>query len=133
MDNLLSATGMWSMAQRTEVGSYNSYNLRVRKGTSVKILNQEIVVVEILDRYFLKVSPKSLDGDAFYLKPLSKRPEDPKKPWFIAQPVGKNCLNAMVKTMAKQAGIDKKATNHSLRAYGTTLMFDSATDRTSFS
>ena len=79
--------------------------------------------VEILDRYYLKVPAKALDGDAFYLKPLPKKPEDPQKPWFIAQPVGKNSLNAMVKTMAKLAGIDKKVTNHSLRAYGTTQMF----------
>ena len=114
-------------------GGLKQLQLESKEGHQWKILKQEIVVVEILDRYFLKVSPKSLDGDAFYLKPLSKKPEDPKKPWLIAQPVGKNCLNAMVKTMAKQAGIDKKATNHSLRAYGTTLMFDSATDRTSFS
>ena len=77
--------------------------------------------MELFDCYFLKVPPKSVDGDA--LSEATKKPEDPKKPWFIAQPVGKKCPNAMLKTMAKQAGINK-VTNHSLRAYGTTRVFE---------
>ena len=30
--------------------------------------------VEILDHYYLKVPTKAQDGDAFYLKPLPKKP-----------------------------------------------------------
>lgn len=40
-------------------------------------LNQKSTVMEILDRYFLKAPAKSLDADAFYLKPLPKKLEDP--------------------------------------------------------
>ena len=47
-------------------------------------------------------------------------PEDPTKPWFKAIPVGKNCLNVMLKEMCAETGI---ITNHTLRTYGATTMF----------
>ena len=45
----------------------------------------------------MRVPPKSLPGDAFYLKPLQKKPNDSQKPWFTTHPVGKNKINSMVK------------------------------------
>ena len=50
-------------------------------------------------------------------------PEDPTKPWFKAIPVGKNRLNVMLKEMCAEAGIITNHTNHSLRTYGATTMF----------
>ena len=38
-------------------------------------------------------------------------------------PVGKNKLAELMKTMAARAGLQKPLTNHSLRAYGVTKMF----------
>ena len=44
---------------------------------------------------------------------------------YTAVPVGKNKLAEMVKTMAANAGIRKDVTNHSLRAYSVSKLFQS--------
>ena len=79
--------------------------------------------VDILDQYFLKVPKNALEDDVFYLQPLSRTPDDPLKPWFSRQPMGKNKLGQMMKTMSKQAGLSIIYSNHSLRAYGATKLF----------
>ena len=40
-----------------------------------------------------------------YSRPLSTVPKDPATPWFSIQPVGRNKLNAMMKTKSIQAGL----------------------------
>ena len=57
------------------------------------------------------------------MKPLDKVLIDPSKPWFANVPVGRNCLDCMLKEMCQQAGISGTFTNHSLHAYGATTMF----------
>jgi len=79
--------------------------------------------VKILDRYLEDLPPEAVDKDVFYLTPLPKVPADPTKPWFKTVPVGKNRLNMMLKEMCAEAGITTNYTNHSLRAYGATTMF----------
>ena len=54
--------------------------------------------------------------------PLNKL-KDPMKPWYSTTPVGRNRLNAMLKEMCQEAGLSTKFTNHSLRAYGVTTLF----------
>ena len=79
--------------------------------------------VKILDKYLQVLPPEAGDKDVFYLTPLPKVPTDSSKPWFKTVPVGKNRLNTMLKEMCAEAGIAANYTNHSLRAYGATTMF----------
>jgi hypothetical protein len=79
--------------------------------------------VTILDRYFLKVPKSAKDKEDFYLRPLGTVPTDPMAPWFSIQPIGRNKLNCMMKTMSIQGGLSVVHTNHSLRSYGATKLF----------
>ena len=79
--------------------------------------------VKILDLYLSKLPIQAKEKDAFYLTPLPKRPLDPAKPLYTVTPVGKNRLNGMLKEMCAEAGISTDFSNHSLRAYGATTLF----------
>ena len=79
--------------------------------------------VKILDLYLQKLPSKAWENDVFYLTPLQKKPEDPSKSWFTLTPVGKNRLNTLLKEMCVAAGLSDNYSNHSLRAYGATAMF----------
>lgn len=79
-------------------------------------------VVKILDTYLSKLPDRARKDDIFYMQPLSAVPPKPLDTWFRNQPVGKNILSTMVKTMCEEAGIQGK-TNHSLRATGVTEMY----------
>ena len=78
--------------------------------------------VRILDKYLEKIPPGAKEADVFYLTPVHKL-TDSSKPWFTKVPVGKNRLNSMMKEMCSQAGLSTEFTNHSLRAYGATSLF----------
>ena len=58
-----------------------------------------------------------------YLRPLVNAPVDPTLPWFSQQPIRRNKLNSVMKTMSAQAGLSLPHTNHSLRTYGATKLF----------
>ena len=79
--------------------------------------------VKILDIYLSKLPTKAKENDVFYLTPLPKRPPDGTKPWYTITPVGKNRLNGLLKEMCAEAGLSKDFSNHSLRAYGATTLF----------
>ena len=79
--------------------------------------------VKILDLYLQKLPPDAKEKDVFYLRPLPSVPTDPSKPWFTGTPVGKNMLNSMLKQMCQKAGISQHFTNHSLRAFEATKLF----------
>jgi len=79
--------------------------------------------VKILDIYLSKLPTKAKENDVFYLTPLPKRPLDGTKPWYTITPVGKNKLNGLLKEMCAEAGLSKDFSNHSLRAYGATTLF----------
>ena len=79
--------------------------------------------VFILDKYYSKLPASASDQDIFYLRPVTKVPDNPAVPWFTSVPIGKNTLSKMVKIMCEQASITGKRTNHSLRATGITTMF----------
>ena len=83
--------------------------------------------VAVLDFYFSKLPPLAVQSDSlFYMKPLPFTPMGP-RPWFWDEPCPKNRLRTMVKTMMTEANITGNFTNHSLRATGTTALFDSGT------
>ena len=54
---------------------------------------------------------------------MPKKPTEPRNPWYTLTPVGRNRLNFMMKDMCKEAEFDITFTNHSLKAYGATKMF----------
>lgn len=85
--------------------------------------NPERCHVKLLDKYFEVLPKEAQDNDAFYLTSLSKKPSDTLKPWYSKTPVGRNRLNTMLKEMCREAEISGKFTNHSLRAYGASTMF----------
>ena len=66
-----------------------------------------------------EILPSNAAGnDVFYLQPLSV----PSAPWFKCTPIGKNTLSKMMKNCEK-AGFSDGYTNHSLKAYGVTTLF----------
>ena len=52
--------------------------------------------MHILDIYFEKVPREAIAKDNFYLRPLSKVPNDLNAPWFMCTPMGKNRFVKMV-------------------------------------
>ena len=62
--------------------------------------------------------------DVFCLRPVSNTPLDPSAYWYEAAPVGKEKLRKFLSCMCDEDGINSKKTNHSLRATGTTAMFN---------
>ena len=98
------------------IKSLNLQNKVVKQYENVT--NPQICHVKILDKYLDVLSA----NDVFYLTPLPKKPAEPGKPWYTNTPVGRNRLNSMMK-MCKEAEFDTTFTNHSLRAYGATKMF----------
>ena len=79
-------------------------------------------LVFLLDQYFRRLPKYAFEQDIFYLRPKSSVPASDDEPWYECVAVGKNSLANMLKVMCQEAGIDEKA-NHSLRATGTTSMF----------
>ena len=102
-------------------GSLNLHNKIVQQHQNSS--NPDRCHVVILDKYLQLIPQEAREQDNFYLTPLAKKPVDPLKPWYTTIPVGRNRLNSMLKEMCQEAGISTKYTNHSLRAYGATSMF----------
>ena len=102
-------------------GSLNLHNKIVRQHQSSS--NPDRCHVRILDKYLRLLPPEAKDQDNFYLTPLPKKPMDPLKPWYTKTPIGRNRLNVMLKEMCQEAGICGNFSNHSLRAYGASSMF----------
>lgn len=105
-------------------GGFNSLNVQNKVVKQYEnTANPERCHVKLLDKYFEVLPKEAQDNDAFYLTPLSKKPSDTLKPWYSKTPVGRNRLNTMLKEMCREAEISGKFTNHSLRAYGASTMF----------
>ena len=101
------------------LASLNQSNKTVRQYAS----ESERCHVKILDQYFNSLPPNARDNDVFYLQPLSDVPKTPSAPWYKSTPIGKNTLSKMMKNMCEKAEISGGYTNHSLRAYGATTLF----------
>ena len=99
----------------------NSDNKSVRQYENTP--SGDICHVRILDKYLKKLPNEARSADNFYLTPVTILHSDPAKPWFTKVPVGKNTLNKMLKEMCLEAGLPDIYTNHSLRAYGATTLF----------
>lgn len=94
------------------------FNSLIVKNKVVKQYENMSNPVKMLDKDFEFLPKEARCNDVSYLTPLSKMPTEPGKSWFTKTPVGRNCLNWMLKEMCKKAEIDGKFTNHSLRTYG---------------
>ena len=81
--------------------------------------------VLLLDKYISKFPPEPKATDIFYMKPKTTMYKDTTSPWYTAVPVGRNTLAEMMKKMSKEAELATKYTNHSLRACGVTILFQS--------
>ena len=79
--------------------------------------------MHILDTYLSKLPKDAVGKDIFYLRPLSRVPDNPNAPWYQSVPVGRNQLGKMVSNMCECAGIAGNKTNHSLRATAATDLF----------
>ena len=80
--------------------------------------------VSVLDFYLSKLPPDAATRDVFYLTPLANVPKDATKPWFSPIPVGRNTLSTMVRGICSDGNILGNKTNHSLRATGTSALFN---------
>ena len=78
--------------------------------------------VQILDAYFSKLPSRAKEKDIFYLTPNKLSAES--KSWYSLVPVGRNRLGSMLKDMCAEARIPGMFTNHSLRAYGATTLYN---------
>ena len=79
--------------------------------------------VYIIDLYFSKLPEEAFVRDNFYVQPLSAIPDDSEKPWFTANPIGRNSLSSMIKEVCLEGGISGRKTNHSLRATDASHMY----------
>ena len=77
----------------------------------------------LLHLYFSKVPDKAFEQDIFYVRPLPKIPAGPSAPWFTSVLVGRNTLGKMLQNMCDEGGVQGKKTNHSLRTYAATELF----------
>ena len=82
--------------------------------------------VYILDLYLSKIPSSGRAQDVFYLRPKPVSKEDG-CPWYSSQRLGRNRISQLMKTICNGAGVQKKYTNHSLRATGATRLFQSGT------
>ena len=81
-------------------------------------------MVYLLDLYFSKLPEYALVKDILYSRHKVIVPSSTSEPWYDCVPVGYNTLSSMVKEMCIEAGLQDKKTNHSLRAAGTTCLFN---------
>ena len=79
--------------------------------------------VYVLDLYMKKLPAEAFSRDNFYMQPCPRVPDDPTKPWFSANPIGKNSLSKVVKEVCLEGGIVGRKTNHNLRATGASIMY----------
>ncbi|XP_071099665.1 uncharacterized protein [Haliotis cracherodii] len=63
--------------------------------------------------------------DAFYYSPLAKPKADR---WFSNFPIGHNTLQGIIKRLCRNAGIEGKRTNHSLRTTSATRLYRANVD-----
>ena len=104
-------------------GGFNTLNSDNKSVRQYENTSGDICHVRILDMYLKKIPDQARSADNFYLTPVTVLPSDPAKPWFTKVPVGKNTLNKMLKEMCLEAGLPDIYTNHSLRAYGASTLF----------
>ena len=80
--------------------------------------------VSILEKYLEKIPRDEITPDSsFYLTPLPFTPLG-SRPWYFRDQYPRKKLQNMLKMMCQEAGVEGNFTNHSLRATGTTTLFD---------
>jgi len=106
-------------------GEFNCLNLQNKVVKQYEnIAASERCNVKLLDKYFELLPQEAWSNDVIYLTPLSKNQVIHRNLGIVSKiPVGRNCLNAMLKEMCQEAKISGNFINHSLCAYGATTMF----------
>jgi hypothetical protein len=100
-------------------GGYNQLNVPNKVVHQYQDVNAgERCHVFVLDTYLSKLPTAAKEMDSFYFRPNLKS-----HIWYCSVPIGKNTLSGMLKNMCAKAGIEGNLTNHSLRAYATTELF----------
>ena len=79
-----------------------------------------------LDKYISKLPPEVKAKDIFYIRPKTTMPKDTTSSWYTAVPVGRNTLAEMMKKWSEEAKLATKYTDHSLRAYGVTRLYQTS-------
>ena len=75
--------------------------------------------VASFEKYISKLNPECPD---FFQKPLQKIKNDI---WYAAKPVGVNTLSSFMTRISKEAGLSRIYTNHCIRAYISTKLYES--------
>ena len=109
--------------------TYVETGLKNKTGSSLKVPNKVVPVYACPEQiprclvyfYISKIPPRGKELDVFYLRPVSNTLS---ADWYEAASVGKELLKKFLSCMCDEAGINSKKTNHSLRATGTTVMFN---------
>ena len=115
------------LVPKNHSGSLISYQL---KNKVVPVLQDESLGnqchVYVLDLYLSKIPSSARAQDVFYLRPKPVDMEDD-NPWYSSQQIGRNHISQLLKKICSGAGVQNRYTNHSLRATGATLHFQSGT------
>ena len=82
--------------------------------------------VRLLDMCISHLPPAAKEQDIFYCQPLSNFAET--GVWYCGRPCGKNTQSKMVPEMFKEAGIEERKTNHSLKAAGVSQLYEAGVD-----
>ena len=114
------------LVSKNHIGGLASYRL---KNMVVPVFQDESLGnhchVYVLNLYLLKIPPSARAQDVFYLRPKPVSMDDD-KPWYSSQQLGRNRITQLMKAICSGAGVQKKYTNHSLRATGATRLFSAS-------
>ena len=72
--------------------------------------------------------PSAKEKDNFYCQPVVLSNPSSAVPWYSSISCGNNYFAKMVPDMFKNAGVEEKKTNHSLRAAGVSQRFEAGVD-----
>ena len=73
----------------------------------------------LLDLYISKLSPKAVEKDLFFCKPVKSILAG--KPWYHDTPVGHNTLKKKLKNLFLSAGLDAENITSGVRSYEHTI------------
>ncbi len=92
--------------------------------------NPKCCVICIYEKYMgLQLSIVQRGRNDFYLRPLSKVPDNPLQPWFSCQPMGINAIQSVLTGICTRGGLVGKCTNHALKATAATHMYEKGVDK----
>ena len=94
---------------------FKDINTSNKQGYSYAFPGNNRCLVKLLDSYLSKLPPNS---SYLYMRPLPAFPDDLSKPWYTKQRVSINSIKQFVPRICNACKLERKYTNHSLRATG---------------